>query len=158
MIQFSVTLPLECHSDQSSVNGYDLMIIHVTGLQLCQFSFTLPLDYHSNHWNVTGIRSSIMIFVKNTPVAEIQDRKGTPFEYFLRVLSTNQRAGFGALDQSEASISARFFASVNFEAIQSTATLPLECHSDHSCATETDPVPLRPKSRPMRPIDCHFAT
>ena len=83
-----------------------------------------------------------MIFVKNTPVAEIQDRKGTPFEHFPRVLSTNQRAGFVALDQSEASILARFLASVRFEAIQSTATLPLECHSDHSCATGLDFMPI----------------
>ena len=69
---------------------------------------------------------------KNTPVAEIQDRKGTPFDHFFEVLSTNQRAGFSALDQSEASISARFRASVKTEPIQFTVTLPLECHSEDS--------------------------
>ena len=76
---------------------------------------------------------------KNTPVAVIQDRKGTPFEHFPEVLSTNQRAGFLALDQSEASISARFGASVESEPIQSITnsikmdqcranSVPMQCH------------------------------
>ena len=76
---------------------------------------------------------------KNTPVAVIQDRKGTPFEHFPEVLSTNQRAGFLALDQSEASISARFWASVESEPIQSITnsikmdqcranSVPMQCH------------------------------
>ena len=33
------------------------------------------------------------------PFSDIQDRKVTPFEYFLRVFSTNQKPGFQALDQ-----------------------------------------------------------
>ena len=99
----------------------------------CHFATWPPLKPQECHWDWV-INYEL---VKNTLVAEIQDRKGTPFEYFLRVLSTNQRAGFGALDQSETSISARFLASVRFEAIQSTATLPLECHCDHSRATQT---------------------
>ena len=41
-------------------------------------------------------------------LAQVKDRKGTPFENFLRDLSTNERPAFQALDQSEASISARF--------------------------------------------------
>ena len=48
---------------------------------------------------------------KDTGVADFYDRKGTPFEHFRRVLSTNQKPGFRALDQSEASISAKYSAS-----------------------------------------------
>ena len=104
------------------------MPVFANGLPLCQFSATLPLDYHSDHWSVVWIRSSNDNLIKSARVAEIQDRKGTPFEHFLRVLSTNQRAGFWALDQSEASILARFSESVESRVIQSTATLPLESH------------------------------
>ena len=114
---------------------------------------------------------------KRTPVAETQDRKGTPFEHFPRVLSTNQRAGFYALDQSEASISVRFWASVESEAIQCTANLPLECHSDQSSANEinfiskyatglpsyqvnatlTNEKPMESISGQFMPFDCHSA-
>ena len=45
--------------------------------------------------------------VKNAPLAQVQGRKGTPFENFLRDLSTNEKPAFWALDQSEASIAAR---------------------------------------------------
>ena len=49
-----------------------------------------------------------------------KNRKGIPFENFQRVLSTNQKPGFWALDQSEALILAKFFASTKFEIIQWT--------------------------------------
>ena len=72
---------------------------------------------------------------KNTGVADFYDRKGTPFEHFRRVLSTNQKPGFRALDQSEASISAKYSASAKFESTQCTATVPLQSH----CVTQ-DPL------------------
>ena len=46
--------------------------------------------------------------VKNARLAQVQGRKGTPFENFLRDLSTNEKPAFRALDQSEASVLARF--------------------------------------------------
>ena len=46
--------------------------------------------------------------VKNAQLAQVQGRKGTPFEYLLRDLSTNEKPAFRALDQSEASVLARF--------------------------------------------------
>ena len=140
------------------------MIIHVTGLQLCQFSATLPLDYHSDHWSVVWIRSSNDNLIKSARVAEIQDRKGTPFELFLGTLSTNQRAGFSALDQSEASILARSSDSVESQVTQSTATVPLECHSDHCNATRSKfkpkyatPLPLC-QSSATQSLHCHLTT
>ena len=46
----------------------------------------------------------VPIEVKNTQLAEIQDRKGTPFEKFSEDLSTNEKPAFRALDQWEGSI------------------------------------------------------
>ena len=46
--------------------------------------------------------------VKKTRLAQVQGRKGTPFDHFLRDLSTNKKPAFHALNQSEASVSARF--------------------------------------------------
>ena len=44
-----------------------------------------PLTNHSN---------LLPIFLNIHPLAEVQDRKGTPFEYFLRHLSTNEKPAF----------------------------------------------------------------
>ena len=49
----------------------------------------------------------VSVEVNNAGLAEVQDCKGTPFEKFLRDLSTNEKPAFRALDQSEASVSAR---------------------------------------------------
>ena len=46
--------------------------------------------------------------VKNARLAQVQGRKGTFFENFLRDLPTNEKPAFRALDQSEALVSARF--------------------------------------------------
>ena len=140
------------------------MVNHATGLPLCQFSATSPLDCHSDHLSVIGITSCNNNLVKYTPVAEIQDRKGTPFELFPRVLSTNQRAGFSALDQSEASILTRLSDSVESQVIQSTATVPLGCHSDHCNAIRNKfkpkyatPLPLCQSSATLS-LHCHLTT
>ena len=140
------------------------MPVFANGLPLCQFSATLPLDYHSDHWSVVWIRSSNDNLIKSARVAEIQDRKGTPFDFFLWTLSTNQRAGFSALDQSEASILARSSDSVESQVTQSTATVPLECHSDHCNATRNKfkpkyatPLPLCQSSATLS-LDCHLTT
>ena len=98
---------------------------------------------------LTNISNGLPIRLKIHRLAEVQDRKGTPFEYFRRVLSTNRKPGFWALDQWEASISARFWTFSKLWAIQSTANwtflygssngvwfyfqwnancLPIECH------------------------------
>ena len=92
---------------------------------------------------------------KNNPVAVIQDRKGTPFEHFPRVLSTNQRAGFLALDQWEASISSRFWAFVESQTIQCITTLPLEC----TLTTETTGEVLIKcqLSTSWKPMECQWS-
>ena len=46
--------------------------------------------------------------VKNAQLAQVQGRKGTPFENFQSEISTNEKPAFQALDQSEASVLARF--------------------------------------------------
>ena len=60
----------------------------------------MPIVYQLNH--------SVSFEVNICQLAQIQDQKGTPFERFLRDLSTNEKPVFWALDQSEASIFARF--------------------------------------------------
>ena len=183
--QFSVTLPLDCHSDQVSVNGCHsdhfrshFSQIHLRGRLIGRFpiyreatdqpgpemnsisnisqsSVTLPLQSHC----ATRLKLTVKKSFKNAPLAGFQDRKGTPFEHFRRVLSTNQKPGFRALDQSEASISAKFSASAKFEPTQCTATVPLQSH----CVTED---PLEPNLVPMdiqicqwtanSPMPCHL--
>ena len=91
---------------------------------ISQSSVTLPLQSHC----ATRLKLTVKKSFKNAPLAGFQDRKGTPFEHFRRVLSTNQKPGFRALDQSEASISAKFSASAKFEPTQCTATVPLQRH------------------------------
>ena len=91
---------------------------------ISQSSVTLPLQSHC----ATRLKLTVKKSFKNAPLAGFQDRKGTPFEHFRRVLSTNQKPGFRALDQSEASISAKFSASAKFEPTQCTATVPLQSH------------------------------
>ena len=61
------------------------------------------------------------IYLNIHPLAEVQDCKGTPFEDFPRVLSTNRKPGFRALDQWEASISARFWSCAKRWTIQCIA-------------------------------------
>ena len=77
----------------------------------------------------------VLFEVNNARLAHIQDCKGTPLENFLRDLSTNEKPGFRALDQSDATISAKYSASAKFESTQCTATVPLQSH----CVTE-DPL------------------
>ena len=80
-----------------------------TGLPIdCQLTVTqLPLECHLT-------LTSTVIKAKNARLAQNLDHKGTPFEHFLRDLSTNEKSAFWALDQSEASISANFPASEKF--------------------------------------------
>ena len=105
---------------------------HLTANQtIHHLSATVPLQSHC----ATRLKLTVKKSFKNAPLAGFQDRKGTPFEHFRRVLSTNQKPGFRALDQSEASISAKFPASAKFETIQWTVTVPLQSH----CVTE-DPL------------------
>ena len=56
--------------------------------------------------------------VKNAWLAQFHYFKGTPFEFFLRVLSTNEKPAFWALDQWEIPISGRFSLFAKPEAYQ----------------------------------------
>ena len=129
---------------------------HLTANQtIHHLTATVPLQSHC----ATRLKLTVKKSFKNAPLAGFQDRKGTPFEHFRRVLSTNQKPGFRALDQSEASISAKFSASAKFEPTQCTATVPLQSH----CVTED---PLEPNLVPMdiqigqwtanSPMPCHL--
>ena len=98
-------------------------------------------------------------------MAQAQDRKGTPFEHFQRVLWTNQKPVFRALDQSEASILARFSDSVQSGAIQCCVTqIRLKAGSVNSVpvchwsATQTTPLPMDLISGQFKPLDFHLAT
>ena len=98
-------------------------------------------------------------------MAQAQDRKGTPFEHFQKLLWTNQKPAFRALDQSEATILARFSGSVQSGAIQcSTTQIRLKAGSVNSVpvchwsATQTTPLPMEPNSWPIMPLVCQFAT
>ena len=67
--------------------------------------------------------------VKNARLAQVQGRKGTPFENFLRDLLTNEKPAFQALDQSEASVSARFEVLVESGVYQSDTNVPIDLQS-----------------------------
>ena len=69
----------------------------------------------------------LSIEVKITQLAQDQYRRGTPFENFLWDLSTNKKQAFWALDQSEASILARFFLLAEYGVPQSNANVPIDC-------------------------------
>ena len=84
-----------------------------------------PITHHSNR---------LPIFLNIHPLAEVQDCKGTPFEDFPRVLSTNRKPAFRALDQWEASISARFWTSAKLWTIQCIANqIVLHVRSNGVC-------------------------
>ena len=61
--------------------------------------------------------------LQNPPM--VQDRKGTPFEIFLRLLSTNEKPAFKALDQSEPWISNRLSVLTKSGKHQCTANVPI---------------------------------
>ena len=130
--------PIYCYSNQSSTTP-------TTPMSLYRLTFTPAALFWINYSHL----------VKNTPVVQIKDHKGTPFDHIRKVLSTNQRAGFLALDQSEASISARFSASVDSEAIQSTPTLSMECQSDQSSANRCNFMTkhLNPRNTNLAPLE-----
>ena len=79
----------------------------------------MPIVYQLNH--------SVSFEVNICQLAQIQDQKGTPFERFLRDLLTNEKPAFRALNQSEASISARFSLLAKSEVYQSKANVPIDC-------------------------------
>ena len=64
--------------------------------------------------------------VDNSRLAQTQDLKGTPFENFLRDLSTNEKPAFWALDQSEAFILARISVLAKSRVYQSNANVPID--------------------------------
>ena len=66
-----------------------------------------------------------MKWVKNTRLAQIQNCKGNPFEKFLRLLSTNEKPAFWALDQPEAPILAWFSVLPKSRVYQSNANVPI---------------------------------
>ena len=117
----------------------------------------------------------VPIEVKNTQLAEIQDRKGTPFEKFSEDLSTNEKPAFQALDQWEASISARFLFFDKPGVYQSNDNRTIERHFDatevpSSNANGLSIKPIHYKSDTNRypiwcqlqsnliPIDCQWYT
>ena len=65
--------------------------------------------------------------VNNARLEHFQVCKGTPFENFLRELSTNGKPAFWALDQWEASILARFSVLAKSGVYQSNANVPIDC-------------------------------
>ena len=89
----------------------------------------MPINIQSDvNWH--PIRSSwtnpASFQAKNTWLAQSQDLKGTPLENFLRDLSTNEKPAFWALDQSGASISARFSVLAKSGVYQSNANVPID--------------------------------
>ena len=78
--QFNVTLPLDCHSDQVSVNGKDFMVNHATGLPLSQFNATVSLECHSDHFQSNFLRIHLWmrligrfpIYIGKRPISLIQ--------------------------------------------------------------------------------------
>ena len=72
------------------------------------------------------------VVVKNSWLVQVQDCKGTPLEYLLRDLSTNEKPAFWALDQSEASVSARFSLLAKSEVYKSSADVQIDWKSSNT--------------------------
>ena len=90
--------PLLCHLNHWDANQLRFQLMsHFVSFQQ---SVTVPLECHC----VTGPPLTVQKIFKNDPLAEVQDRKGTPFENFRRAsrpirsqdseLSTNRRPRF----------------------------------------------------------------
>ena len=122
-------------------------------LLIFQQSVTVPHECHC----VTGLPLTVWRIFKNDPLAEIQDRKGTPFENFRRAswpirsqdseLSTNQRPRFQGnswhqpnfycvpgvpLNQFPSNILPNMPMECKFVtgmSLNLKLTLPIECHS-----------------------------
>ena len=133
----------------------------------------VPKNWHfwlAHHWNCIGpglvhlwlelteswpisqihrFTNPVTIEVKITWLAQVQDRKGTPFGNFRRNLSTNEKPAFWALDQSGASIWARFLALTKVGVHQSNANVPIGCfplERIHPSAQPTNLIPIENQS------------
>ena len=98
---FSVTLPLDCHSDHVSVNGQDIMAKNATGLPLSQSNANVSLECHSDrfrsHFSQIHLRGRL---IGRFPIyREATDQPG--------------------LEMNSPTNSSQF-----------SVTLPLDCHSD----------------------------
>ena len=72
------------------------------------------------------------INVKKARLAQFEDQRRIPFKKFPRDLSTNEKPAFLALDQSGASISARFLALAESGVHQSNANAPIDWQTNVS--------------------------
>ena len=113
--------------------------------------------------------NSVSFAVKNTRLVLIQVCKGTTLENFLRDLSTNEKPAFRPLDQSEASVSARFSLLAKSEVYQSKANVPIDCQWNVTelqleCQLNAKGLPIDvnwllmecPSTTNGMPIDCQW--
>ena len=129
----SIKYPMDCWFSANScqLNTMDCQLNDVNSCQLnvilsanwipikCQLNANLVLmDWHyGSASSQDRLLGHFPICFDTHQLAEDQDHKGTPFEYFPGVLSTNEKPRFRALDQWEA----RFMARAKFWSIQCTA-------------------------------------
>ena len=127
--------PLDIHStfprhplDIHSTSTWHPLDYHFT-------TTSLPIDYHfTTTWlplnNIENIDKITPSHRKNWPkiraLAQILARKGIPFENFRRRLSTNEKPRFRALDQSQASISGKFYSLTNSKGCHCASIQPVK--------------------------------
>ena len=154
-------VPIRCQltANRMTINTQS----HANWLSIgCQWTPNL-LEIESQSTN------SVSIAVKNTRLVLIQVCKGTTLENFLRDLSTNEKPAFRALDQSEASISARFSLLAKSEVYQSKANVPIDCQWNVTelqleCQLNAKGLPIDvnwllmecPSTTNGMPIDCQW--
>ena len=71
----------------------------------------------------------VLFEVKNSWLVQVQYCKGTPLEYLLRDLKTNEKPSFWALDQWEPFILASISVLAKFEVLKSNANVSINWQS-----------------------------
>ena len=162
--------PLDIHStfprhplDIHSTSTWHPLDYHFT-------TTSLPIDYHfTTTWlplnNIENIDKITPSHRKNWPkiraLAQILARKGIPFENFRRRLSTNEKPRFRALDQSQASISGKFYSSNNFKGCHCASIQPVKARwklfKSHILFRHTLEAPPLLRNF-INPIDIHLTT
>ena len=101
---------LDSNNGKSPGTCHFIISKRASPMGLAIFSFNIGKSHGTCHFWTLIMASPMGLALW----ADVQDRKGNPFEYFLRIFSTNQKPGFQAVDQWEALILTRFLVFAEF--------------------------------------------
>ena len=134
--QLNANVSLECHSDHFKchsifANSWDPVSIVQDSSQVWLLG-RFPIYRETTEEPDLRWTNPLSFDANKSRLAQVKDRKGTPFENFRRELSTNGKPAFWALDQWEASILARFSVLAKSGVYQSNANVPIDWQANVS--------------------------